>query len=126
MRYLKLANKTGYFFDPETRLSLFHEEIKPYAKIGRKTYEWIQGGGLLIVDTPETSKEKLASDTKPPDISLDIPSSSNLEDLPANDQQTLYEGMSWNELKKLAKNKGLKLPFGSKRETVIKQLLELK
>lgn len=54
MKHIKMTKSEGSFFDPQSRLSLIPGQTRPYTKpVGKLTREWLQGGGLVLIDAPK-------------------------------------------------------------------------
>ena len=69
-KYVKLADPTGGFYDPETGFQIAHHEIKQLGpRIGRQTRIKMIGLGLVEVEIPkppEINQEVVADAVIPP------------------------------------------------------------
>jgi hypothetical protein len=105
------------FFDSETGFRIVREETKEVTKIGEKTRQWLNGGGLIVCDektpvvnggepVPEINEpsfqEKAIPETEQPG---EIADPVSIEDA----AQKLFEGSSVDTLKAMAKERGLKV-----------------
>ena len=80
MDKVKLADRSGIFYDPETGFRVQRAQVVELAEpVGRLTREWLNGGGLVIVGaasqkapSPEAKGEVSDSFSSPDASSADV------------------------------------------------------
>ncbi|MDR3605481.1 MAG: hypothetical protein P4L38_12690 [Syntrophaceae bacterium] len=112
--FIKLRNESGFFVDPETGFSLSFDQKKPLPdNLGKRTRDWISGGGLVKIIKDETF-----SSSSPQEWGEEDHQTQATEEPQANDNnlENRFNGLSVSDLRKLCKDLGL--TYGRKQDKV--------
>ncbi|MGC8602142.1 MAG: hypothetical protein ACP5VS_00470 [Desulfomonilaceae bacterium] len=110
--FIRLRNESGFFVDPETGFSLSFDQEKPLPdNLGKRTRDWISGGGLIKIIKDETF-----SSSSPQEWGEEDNQTQASEELQENDNnlEKQFEGLSVSDLRKLCKDLGL--TYGRKQD----------
>jgi hypothetical protein len=110
--FIRLRNESGFFVDPETGFSLSFDQKKPLPdNLGKRTRDWISGGGLVKIVKDETF-----SSSSPQEWGEEDYQTQTTEEPQANDNnpENRFEGLSVSDLRKRCKDLGL--TYGRKQD----------
>lgn len=123
---VKLKNSMGRFYDPQTKFRIKLKEEKELAyPLGDMTRQWLNAGGLVIttslLESPPDKPASILSKTEQPELlsSVEIDKVEQEIEPPRNDE---YDYMSVQQLRKAAKDRGIKLARTDSAERIRRKL----
>jgi len=120
--FIKLRNQSGVFVDPETGFSLRFDQEKPLPDpIGKRTTDWLSGGGLI-----KYAREETRSNPSLPGSEEGVNLTRTTDELQANNDKLAkqFEGLSVSDLRKLCKDTGLTYSPKQDRAGLINRILD--
>jgi hypothetical protein len=112
--FIKLRNESGFFVDPETGFSLSFDQKKPLPdNLGKRTRDWISGGGLVKITKDETVSSSSPQEWGEEDHQTQATEEPQAKD---NNLENRFDGLSVSDLRKLCKDLGL--TYGRKQDKV--------
>mgnify|MGYP000894048751 CR=1 FL=1 len=118
---VKLKNSMGRFYDPQTKFRIKLKEEKELAyPLGDMTRQWLNAGGLVIttslLKSPPDKPASILSETEQPELLSSVEQEIKP---PRNDE---YDYMSVQQLRKAAKDRGIKLARTDSAEKIRRKL----
>ena len=120
--FIRLGNESGFFVDPETGFSLRFKQEKPLpGNLGKRTRDWLSGGGLVRFNREKTVARFLIEEPEGGEVQKQAAEELQETD---NNSERQFDGLSVSDLRKLCRDVGLSYSRKQDRAELINLLTE--
>ena len=120
--FIRLGNESGFFVDPETGFSLRFKQEKPLPdNLGKRTRDWLGGGGLVRFNREKTVARFLIEEPEGGEVQTQATEELQETD---NNSERQFDGLSVSDLRKLCRDVGLNYSRKQDRAELINLLTE--